>query len=373
MKLFEKASIKNLNSKNRIMMSPMAMYSAKDGLANDFHFVHYGSRAVGGAGIIMVEATAVEKIGMITPSDLGLYNMRQMRALSRIASFIRQNDSIAGIQLAHAGRKAGTHVPWEGFGRIPLKSGGWIPVAPSPIPYVKGWPKPKELDLKGIDRIKGRFAYSAKLAVEAGFQIIEIHAAHGYLIHEFLSPVTNKRNDRYGGDIENRSRLLLEIIDEIKGKIQEDIPIFVRISGVDFLEGGWGIEDTLYLAGEMKKHGVDLVDCSSGGIVPDVKLPEREGYNVFISEVVKKTGIMTSVVGYIFNEKFANSIIERGKLISLPWGGYCSGILTGQQGKVSSMATDSILYSMKGDSMFQEIFMNEYMFNLYPPAPSLTS
>jgi len=314
MKLFESITIKNLKSKNRIIMSPMAMYSAKNGLPNDFHFVHYGSRAIGGAGIIILEATAVEKIGRITPNDLCLYNLRQMRALSRIAKFIKDSGALAGIQLAHAGRKAGTYVPWEGLGKIPLEKGGWIPVAPSPIPYVNDWIRPRELSENGIKNIENKFINSAILAYNAGFQIIEIHAAHGYLIHEFLSPLTNKRNDKYGGKLENRSRFLLEIIEGIREKIPNDAALFVRISGVDFVDGGWGVDDTIYLAKEMKSYGVDLIDCSSGGIIPDIKLPEIEGYNVFISEAIKKNeNILTSVVGYIFNDKFANKLIEENK------------------------------------------------------------
>lgn len=237
-----------------------------------------------------------------------------MKALSRIASFLNKNGSIAGIELAHAGRKAGTYVPWEGFGRIPLDRGGWIPVAPSPLPYVSSWPSPKQLSKEKIINIEKKFVKSSILALEAGFQIIEIHAAHGYLIHEFLSHISNRRNDMYGGHIENRVRFLIEIIDGIREKIPEEIPLFVRISGVDFIEGGWDLNDTIFLAKELKYHGVDLIDCSSGGILPSIKLPEKEGYNVFISETIKKNvNIMTSVVGYIFNDVFAEKIIEEEK------------------------------------------------------------
>ena len=312
--LFESINIKNLKSRNRIILSPMAMYSAKNGLPNEFHFVHYGSRALGGVGIIILEATAIEKKGMITPSDLGLYNKTQMRALSKIVRFIKKFDAIPGIQIAHAGRKAGTYVPCEGFGRIPISEGGWIPVAPSPIPYVEDWIRPKELTQENIINIQRKFVKSAILAVESGFKILEIHAAHGYLIHEFLSPLTNKRKDKYGGNLENRIRFLIEIIQKIKEKIPNDIPLFVRISGVDFIENGWNLNDTIFLAKEMKENGVDLIDCSSGGILPNIRIPDEEGYNVFISEKIKRNvNIMTSVVGNIYNKKTAEKILSEGK------------------------------------------------------------
>jgi len=312
MMLFEPLKIRDVNLKNRIMMSPMAMYSAEKGIANDFHLVHYGSRAIGGTGIIMIEATAIEKEGKITPKDLVLENEKQKNSLSRIAAFINSNGSISGIQLSHAGRKARSTIPWER--NIKMKKETVNAVAPSSLPYNEEYPTPKELSIEGIKKLEKKFARSAKMAVEAGVKIIELHSAHGYLIHEFLSPITNKRNDIYGGKIENRIRMLIETVDEIRGSIPEGNPLFVRISGVDFVENGWGLEDSIYLAKELKNHGVDLIDCSSGGISPNVKVPEEKGYNVFISEKIKKEAkILVSVVGYIYQYDFAEKILEENK------------------------------------------------------------
>ncbi|MGC8581969.1 MAG: NADH:flavin oxidoreductase/NADH oxidase [Thermoplasmata archaeon] len=312
MKLLESLKIRDANIRNRIMMSPMAMYSAENGIANDFHLVHYGSRAIGGTGIIMMEATAIEKKGKISPKDLVLENEKQKNGLSRIAEFINSTGSIPGIQLSHAGRKARSHVPWERDIKIEKETVNAI--APSSLPYNERYPTPKELTIENIKKLEKKFAKSAKMAVEAGIKIIELHSAHGYLLHEFLSPVTNKRNDIYGGKIENRTRMLIETVDEIRGSIPEGNPLFVRISGVDFIENGWSLEDSVYLAKELKNHGVDLIDCSSGGISPNVKVPEEKGYNVFISEKIKKeVGILVSVVGYIYQYDFAEKILEENK------------------------------------------------------------
>jgi len=310
MKLLEEIKIGSIKSRNRIIMSPMAMYSAKNGLANDFHFVHYGSRAIGGAGIIVVEATAVEKIGRITPGDLGIYNDRQAKRLSKIANFIEKYGSVPGIQLAHAGRKAGTYIPWEGFGKIPLNKGGWKNVAPSPIPFVQSWDKPLELSKEKIEKIVKNFGLAALRAVNAGFKIIEIHAAHGYLIHEFLSPISNKRRDEYGGSIENRAKFLFKVVEEVRSKIEDSI-LFVRISGVDFHPDGLSLEDSVFVSKELEKLGVDLIDCSSGGILPDLPVPIEKGYNLFISKRLKKElKIFVSVVGLIFDENFAEEILK---------------------------------------------------------------
>jgi 2,4-dienoyl-CoA reductase (NADPH2) len=312
MKLFESLKIREANIKNRIMMSPMAMYSAENGIANDFHLVHYGSRAIGGTGIIMIEATAIEKEGKISPKDLVLENEKQKNGLSRIATFINSTGSLSGIQLSHAGRKARANIPWERDIKIEKESVNAI--APSSLPYNEGYPTPKKLSIEGIKKIEKKFAKSAKMAIESGIKIIELHSAHGYLLHEFLSPITNKRNDIYGGKIENRIRMLIETVDEIRASIPEGNPLFVRISGVDFIENGWCLEDSIYLAKELKVHGVDMIDCSSGGISPDVKVPEEKGYNVFISEKIKKeAGILVSVVGYIYQYDFAEKILEENK------------------------------------------------------------
>jgi 2,4-dienoyl-CoA reductase-like NADH-dependent reductase (Old Yellow Enzyme family) len=313
MKLLEKTKIRSIESRNRIIMSPMAMYSAKEGVANDFHLVHYGSRAFGGAGIIVTESTAVEPFGRITIGDLGIYNEKQVRALKRITEFIKNFGSVPAVQLAHAGRKAGTYIPWEGAGKLPLDKDGWKNVAPSGIPYVESWDPPEELSQERINGIIKKFGSAAERSLRAGFEVIEIHAAHGYLIHEFLSSISNKRKDRYGGSIENRSRLLIEIVQEVRSKIPEGIPLFVRVSGVDFHSDGLGIEDAVFIAKSLEKNGVDLIDCSSGGILPTIKPPMRKGYNVSISKRLKKeVNMLVSVVGLIFDEKLAEEILERG-------------------------------------------------------------
>ena len=309
--LFSKIKIRSVEARNRIMMSPMCTYSATNGVPTDFHLVHYGSRAVGGAGIVMIEATAVEKIGRISIGDLELFNNKHKKAFSKIAKFIEDYGSVPGIELSHSGRKGGTYIPWEGTGKVDKDHGGWDTIAPSPVPFVETWPRPKQVSIETIRNLEKKFALSAKLAVESGIKIIELHAAHGYLIHEFLSPLSNKRNDIYGGSIENRSRFLLEIIDEIRQSIPEDLPLFVRISGSDRIDGGLDVEDSVYLSKEMKKHGVDLIDCSSGGIIPNIKLPTKRGYNVYISEKLRKLGVLTSVVGLIFEYKYANEIIRK--------------------------------------------------------------
>jgi 2,4-dienoyl-CoA reductase-like NADH-dependent reductase (Old Yellow Enzyme family) len=312
MDLFSKIKIRSVEARNRIVMSPMCTYSAINGMPTDFHLVHYGSRAIGGAGIVIIESTAVERTGRISIGDLQLFNDKHKKAFSKIAKFIKENGSIPGIELSHSGRKGGTYIPWKGSGKVGKNRGGWDTIAPSPIPFVETWPRPREISIEMIRNLEKKFAFSAKLAVESGIEIIELQAAHGFLIHEFLSPISNKRNDIYGGPIENRTRFLLEIIDEIRQTIPEDLPLFIRISGSDLTYGGLEIEDLVYLSKEAKEHGVDLIDCSSGGIIPNIELPTRRGYNVYISEKIRKVGILTSVVGLIFESKFANDIIERG-------------------------------------------------------------
>ncbi len=320
MNVFDPISIRGKKSRNRIIMSPMCMYSSTNGSPNEFHLVHYASRAMGGAGIIMVEATAIEPIGRISPKDLCFNDPSQIDEFRNIANSIEKYGSLSGIQLAHAGRKAGTYPPGEGRGKMPIDLGGWINIAPSPIPYRSNWERPIEMNYDQIRKVEEGFGKSAKLAVEAGFDIVEIHAAHGYLIHEFLSPISNKRTDKYGGNIDNRMRFLLEIVNEVRGSIEEDMPLFVRISGLDFVEGGWGIDDSAILSRELKKVGVDLIDCSSGGIIPGIKLPEYDAYNLPISTAIKsKSDILTSVVGNIKSLETMNFIIENNQadMISL--------------------------------------------------------
>lgn len=313
MNVFDQITIRGEKSRNRIMMSPMCMYSSTNGSPNDFHMVHYASRSMGGAGIVMVEATAIEPIGRISPRDLCLYDRNQVDDFRKITNSIDKYGSLSGIQLAHAGRKAGTYAPWDGRGKIPLNSGGWVGISPSSIPYRGNWEKPLEMDESQIRRVEEGFGKSAKLAAEAGFDIVEIHAAHGYLIHEFLSPISNNRTDRYGGNLENRMRFLVEVVNEVRGNIEEDMPLFVRISGKDLVEGGWDIEDSVVLSKELEKNGVDLIDCSSGGILPGIKLPEDDAYNLPISKSIKeKSKILTSVVGNITKLEVMNFIIDNG-------------------------------------------------------------
>ncbi|NLJ42064.1 MAG: NADPH dehydrogenase NamA [Bacteroidales bacterium] len=312
-KLFSPLTIKNVTLKNRIVMSPMCQYSATDGYSNDWHLVHLGSRAVGGAGLIIVEATAVAPEGRITPGDLGLWNDDQIEGLSRIVRFIHQNGAHAGIQLAHAGRKASCGVPWQGGRQLGLNNGGWNTVAPSAIPFMPGERAPIALTREGIVKIISGFRSAAKRAVSAGFDIIEIHSAHGYLLHEFLSPLSNNREDEYGGSFENRARLLLQVTDAIRSEWPAACPLFIRISATDWTEGGWTPDDSLKLAFMLKEKSADLIDCSSGGNVHDAKIPFGPGYQVPFSEIVRKSGILTGSVGLITSASQAEAILQEEK------------------------------------------------------------
>jgi 2,4-dienoyl-CoA reductase-like NADH-dependent reductase (Old Yellow Enzyme family) len=313
-KLFSPLTIKGVTFRNRLAMSPMCQYSATDGFASDWHLVHYGSRAVGGSGLIMQEATAVLPEGRITPDDLGLYREEHIEMLQRITAFIHQQGAVAGIQLAHAGRKAGCSSPWKGGKQLSENEGGWKTVAPSVIPFNTEDNMPQELDQNGINNVKASFKLASTRALQAGYNILEIHAAHGYLIHQFLSPLSNHRTDHYGGPFENRIRLLLEIVNAVKSVWPENLPLFVRISATDWWEGGWNIEEALQLASILKKEGVDLVDCSSGGLVPYQQIQLSPGYQVPFSERIKKeTGILTSSVGLITEPHQAEDILQKGQ------------------------------------------------------------
>jgi 2,4-dienoyl-CoA reductase-like NADH-dependent reductase (Old Yellow Enzyme family) len=313
-KLFSPLTIKGVTFRNRLAMSPMCQYSATDGFASDWHLVHYGSRAVGGSGLIMQEATAVLPEGRITPDDLGLYREEHIEMLQRITAFIHQQGAVAGIQLAHAGRKAGCAIPWKGGKQLSENEGGWKTVAPSVIPFNTEDNMPQELDQNGINNVKASFKLASTRAIQAGYNILEIHAAHGYLIHQFLSPLSNHRTDHYGGPFENRIRLLLEIVNAVKSVWPENLPLFVRISATDWWEGGWNIEEALQLASILKKEGVDLVDCSSGGLVPYQQIQLSPGYQVPFSERIKKeTGILTSSVGLITEPHQAEDILQKGQ------------------------------------------------------------
>lgn len=308
--LFQPLKIRDIELKNRIVVSPMCQYSSVDGFANDWHFVHLGTRAVGGAALVVTEATAVTPEGRISPYDLGIWKDEHVEQLKRITTFIEQQNAIPGIQLAHAGRKASKSQPWTGDKLIPLNAGGWKTVAPSPISFDEGYDHPHELSISEIEEIIDAFAAAAVRALMAGFKVIEIHAAHGYLINEFLSPLSNERTDSYGGSFEKRIRFLLEIVAAIREVWPKAYPLFVRISASDWNEHGWQIEDSIKLANILKTNGVDLMDCSSGGIVSHVKIPAAPNYQVPFSDAVRKgSGILTGAVGIIITPQQAEAII----------------------------------------------------------------
>jgi 2,4-dienoyl-CoA reductase-like NADH-dependent reductase (Old Yellow Enzyme family) len=311
-KLFSPIKIKSVEFKNRIAVSPMCEYIATDGFANEWHLVHLGSRAVGGAGLVITEAAAVSQEGRISPADLGIWKNAHLDKLRSIVSFIHLQGSVAGIQLAHAGRKASCEVPWNGGRQIPKENGGWQTLAPSAIPFASTDGIPMALSLEGIQKVKDDFKAAAQRALQAGFKLIEIHAAHGYLINEFLSPLCNQRTDAYGGSFENRVRLLIEIIEAVQTVWPSDLPLFVRISATDWAEGGWSIEDSVKLALLIKQKGVDLVDCSSGGMVGSAKIPIGPGYQVHLSKQVRaEAGILTAAVGMITDAHQAEDILNK--------------------------------------------------------------
>jgi 2,4-dienoyl-CoA reductase-like NADH-dependent reductase (Old Yellow Enzyme family) len=313
--LFDPLSIRDLTFANRVFVSPMCEYSSTDGYVNDWHFVHLGSRAVGGAGLVLTEATAIVPEGRISPQDLGIWSDDHIAPLARIVRFIREQGSVAGMQLAHAGRKASTYRPWEGLGTVPENAGGWTNVvAPSAVAFADHYPKPQALTSDGIQEIVAAFAEAARRACEAGFRVIEIHAAHGYLIHEFLSPLSNRRQDAYGGSFENRTRLLREIVAAVRSSWPEGAPLFVRISATDWVDGGWDIQQSVELARRLKEIGVDLIDCSSGGNVAHAQIPVGPGYQTrFAEQIRRETGIMTGAVGMIVSPAQAEHIVATGQ------------------------------------------------------------
>jgi 2,4-dienoyl-CoA reductase-like NADH-dependent reductase (Old Yellow Enzyme family) len=275
--LFAPLTIRELTFRNRIAVSPMCQYSSEDGFANDWHLVHLGSRAVGGAALVIMEASAVEARGRISPQDHGIWKDEHIPFLARIAAFLRQQGAAACIQLAHAGRKASTWRPWEGSGAVPPEAGGWQPVAPSPIAFQPDYPLPRTLTLAEIAGIGESFAAAARRALEAGFQVVELHFAHGYLMHEFLSPLSNRRTDEYGGPFENRIRFAIETAKAVRAVWPEHLPLFVRISASDWVEGGWDIDESVELSRRLCSLGVDLIDCSSGGLAPQQKIKLAAG------------------------------------------------------------------------------------------------
>ena len=313
--LFDPLTIREVTFTNRVFVSPMCQYSSDDGYADDWHLVHLGSRAVGGAGLVMTEATAVLPEGRISPQDLGIWEDGHIDMLSRIVRFVHEQGSIAGMQLAHAGRKASTRRPWEPSGTVPETEGGWTKVvAPSALAFADSYPMPEALTIDGIQQVIASFAAAARRACQAGFRVVEIHAAHGYLIHEFLSPLSNRREDKYGGSFENRTRLCREVVAAVRSAWPKELPLFLRISATDWVEGGWDIEQSVKLVGELKPMGIDLIDCSSGGNVPHAKIPVGAGYQtVFAERIGRETGVMTGAVGMITSPVQAEHIIRTGQ------------------------------------------------------------
>jgi 2,4-dienoyl-CoA reductase-like NADH-dependent reductase (Old Yellow Enzyme family) len=293
----------------------MCQYSSENGYATDWHLVHLGSRAVGGVGLIITEATAVLPEGRISPQDLGIWEDGQIEMLAKIAGFIHEQGSVAGMQLAHAGRKASTSRPWEGHDAVPESAGGWTNVmAPSALKFSETYPMPRELTREGIGEVVAAFAAAARRACEAGFRVVEVHAAHGYLIHEFLSPLSNRREDEYGGSFENRTRLCREIVTAVRSAWPKELPVFIRISTTDWVEGGWTVEDSVKLATQLKELGVDFVDCSSGGNVPHAKIPVGPGYQTeFAQRIRRDAAIMTGAVGMITSPEQADHIVRTGQ------------------------------------------------------------
>ena len=312
--LFSPLRLRQIEFKNRIFVSPMCQYSSESGLPGDWHFIHLGSRAVGGAGLVFTEATAVSPEGRISPWDLGIWSDQPIPALRRITSFIRAQGAVPGIQLAHAGRKASTDAPWRSRDPLPPENGGWQPVAPSPIPLDSRSPLPRELSTAEIEGTTADFVEAARRSLDAGFESLEIHMAHGYLFHQFLSPLTNARNDRYGGSLESRARFPLETAKAVREVWPAPFPLFVRISCTDWLEKGWDLAQSIELCRRLKKIGVDLIDCSSGGLVPDVRIPVAPGYQTpFAATIRQQAGIATGAVGLITEPAQAEQIVSTGQ------------------------------------------------------------
>jgi 2,4-dienoyl-CoA reductase-like NADH-dependent reductase (Old Yellow Enzyme family) len=312
--LFDSFTLRGVTLRNRIGVSPMCQYSAEDGMANDWHLVHLGARAVGGAGLIIAEATAVSPEGRISPEDLGIWSDAHIEPLARITRFIKQHGAVPGIQIAHAGRKAGTARPWEGGHPLDNASGGWDVLAPSPVPFHDGYRTPHELTLEEIHQIEEQFVDAALRAKRAGFEWLEIHGAHGYLIHSFYSPLSNHRTDEYGGSFENRIRFLLEIAQKVRAVWDDDKPLTVRLSATDWRKDGWTVEDSVELAIALKGVGVDLIDASSGGVVAGVKIPVEPGYQVMLAETIRRGAeIPTAAVGLITDPIHADEIVRNGQ------------------------------------------------------------
>jgi len=313
--LFDPLTLRGVTLRNRIAVSPMCEYSSDDGFANNWHLVHLGSRAVGGAGLVFTEASAVEAPGRISPADLGIYRDEHVEKLREIVAFVHERGAVAGIQLAHAGRKASTAAPWLGGRPVDPSEGGWRPIfAPSARPFLEDGPVPRAMSRDEIAEVVVAFARAARRALSAGFRVAEIHAAHGYLLHEFMSPLSNEREDDYGGSFENRTRFMREVARAVRAVWPQDLPLFVRISSTDWVEGGWDIAQSVALARELHALGVDLIDCSSGGAVARAQIPLGPGYQVPFAERIRaEAGIATGAVGLITEARQADDIIRAGQ------------------------------------------------------------
>ncbi len=308
--LFTPLKLRELNIPNRVFVSPMCQYSSPDGKPNNWHFVHYGSRAVGGAGLVITEAMAITPDGRISPDDLGIWSSEHAESYIPLVDFIKAHGSTAGIQLAHAGRKAATEAPWLGGKPLDLDNRGWRPLGPSPIPFATGHQTPREATVEDLDKITRQFAEATRHSLTAGFQVVELHAAHGYLLHQFLSPLSNQRKDEFGGSLENRMRFPLQVAKAVRKTWPENLPMFVRISATDWVEGGWDVEQSIEFCRQLKDLGVDLIDCSSGGLVADAVIPVKPGFQVpFATEIKNKLNIATGAVGLITDPAQAEKIV----------------------------------------------------------------
>jgi 2,4-dienoyl-CoA reductase-like NADH-dependent reductase (Old Yellow Enzyme family) len=314
MHLFDALPLRSVGLRNRIAVAPMCQYSAVEGRAGDWHLVHLGARAAGGAGLVLAEATAVEARGRISPADLGLWEDAQVEPLARIVRFIEEQGAAAGVQLAHSGRKGSTHAPWLGGGPVAAAEGGWATVAPSAVRFTEGYPAPAALDAAGLRGVVDAFSAAARRAHGAGFRVVEVHAAHGYLLHQFLSPLSNRREDEHGGSFENRTRLVREVVSAVRAVWPEELPVLVRISATDWTPGGWDVEQSVALARQLGTLGVDLVDVSSGGNVAAAKVPAGPGYQTAFAERIRReAGIPTGAVGMITSAEQADHVIRSGQ------------------------------------------------------------
>ena len=310
-KLFSELKIRGTTFRNRLWVSPMCQYSSVDGIPTDWHLVHLGSRAVGGAGAVFVEATAVSPEGRISPQDSGIWSEKHRAAFAPIVQFIKEQGAVAGIQIAHAGRKASTAVPWEGGKKVAVEDGGWEPVAPSAMAFSDDYPMPKEMDVAEIEKAIADFAAAAKRAVDAGFDVVEIHSAHGYLLHEFLSPLSNRRTDEFGGNLEGRLKFPLAVSKAVREAVPDDLPVFARISATDWVESGWDLPQSIEYSKRLKEIGIDLIDCSSGALVPYAIIPAGPNFQVPFAEAIRKeAAISTSAVGFIAEPKQAEEILQ---------------------------------------------------------------